>query len=88
MSYLSKERTARIFKNGRSRAIRIPQEFDFNADEVIIRQENDGRLTIEPRRKHRTPRDLFEWLRSQPPLDEPWEHPDDSDMLPLDEVEL
>ena len=41
------ERHVRIFKNGRSRAIRIPKEFDFPGDEAIIRKEGE-RIVIEP----------------------------------------
>jgi antitoxin VapB len=89
MASFARERKAKVFRNGRNRAVRIPREFDFEADEVTIRQENDGRLTIEPCRPRRTPRQLVEWLRSQPPLED-GDLPtiDDSDMLPLDDVEL
>jgi antitoxin VapB len=48
---LPKERKARIFRNGRSRAVRIPQDFDLEGDEVIIRQETDGVITIHPGKK-------------------------------------
>ena len=64
-----KERKVRVFKNGRSRAVRIPREFDLTANEVIIRQEKDGLITIHPAKARRSPRELVEWLRSQPPLD-------------------
>ena len=48
---LPKERRAKIFKNGRSRAVRIPKDFDLPGDEVVIRQETDGVITIHPRKK-------------------------------------
>ena len=65
----SGERRAKVFRNGRSRAIRIPKEFDLQGDEVILRQEKDGRLSVEPVSFKRSPKELIEWLRSQPPLD-------------------
>lgn len=34
----AKEQRVRVFKNGRSRAIRIPKEFEFEGDEVTIRK--------------------------------------------------
>lgn len=68
MSY-GRERRAKVFKNGRSRAIRIPKELDFEGDEVILRREADGRLSVEPVPIRRSPKELVEWLRLQPPLD-------------------
>lgn len=32
-------RTAKIFKNGRSQAVRLPAEFRFEGDEVLIRRD-------------------------------------------------
>lgn len=60
------ERHVRIFKNGRSRAVRIPKEFDIFGDELVMREE-DGRLVLELPKK-RDLRDALEWLKSQPPL--------------------
>lgn len=33
--------TARIFTNGNSQAVRLPKEFRFDADEVVIRKVGD-----------------------------------------------
>ncbi len=33
--------TARIFTNGNSQAVRLPKEFRFNEDEVVIRKIGD-----------------------------------------------
>ena len=33
-------KTAKVFKNGRSQAVRIPAEFRFNSDEVFIRRDH------------------------------------------------
>jgi len=45
---MSKTRTAKLFRNGRSQAVRLPREFRFDGDEVRIRQVGDGVL-LEPR---------------------------------------
>ena len=45
---MSKTRTAKLFRNGRSQAVRLPREFRFEGDEVRIRQMGDGVL-LEPR---------------------------------------
>lgn len=41
-----KERRAKIFRNGRSRAVRIPAEFQLDADEVYLRQSENGEIII------------------------------------------
>jgi antitoxin VapB len=41
---VSKSKTAKLFKNGRSQAVRLPREFRFEGDEVRIRQVSDGVL--------------------------------------------
>lgn len=83
------EQRVRVFRNGRSRAVRIPKEFEFEGDEVTIRKEADGSLTLVPDRRERSPMEIIEWLRRQPKLAED-DFPDigDSDMLPLDDIEL
>ncbi len=35
------QRTAKIFMNNRSQAVRLPKEFQFNASEVFIRKQGD-----------------------------------------------
>ena len=74
------EQRARVFRNGRSRAIRIPKEFEFEGDEVTIRKEPDGTLTLVPDKRKMSPRELVDWLRAQPPLDE--ELPEIEDLPP------
>ncbi|MDR3265414.1 MAG: type II toxin-antitoxin system VapB family antitoxin [Synergistaceae bacterium] len=41
---------ARIFKNGQSQAVRLPKEFRFDTDEVLISREGD-RVILRPRPK-------------------------------------
>jgi antitoxin VapB len=42
------KRTAKIFMNNRSQAVRLPKEFQFNAREVFIRKEGSD-LILSPR---------------------------------------
>lgn len=62
-------RHVRIFKNGRSRAIRIPKDFDIFGDEVVIRQDGN-RLILEQATKKPTIGELLARWRSEPPLEE------------------
>lgn len=42
------QRTARIFLNNRSQAVRLPKEFQFSTAEVFIRKEGDD-VILSPR---------------------------------------
>jgi antitoxin VapB len=42
MSNLTTQRHARLFRNGRNQALRIPREVDLPGDEVIIHKEANG----------------------------------------------
>ncbi|PYR96024.1 MAG: hypothetical protein DMG12_27275 [Acidobacteria bacterium] len=44
---MSKTKTAKLFRNGRSQAVRLPREFRFEGDEVRIRRVGEGVL-LEP----------------------------------------
>jgi antitoxin VapB len=59
------ERRVRLFKNGRSQAVRIPREFELPGKEAIMRKDGE-RLTIEPAPR----RSLIELLQSWGPIDE------------------
>jgi antitoxin VapB len=71
-------RQARLFRNGRNQAVRIPGEFELAADEVVIYQE-DRRLVIEP--VERSP-SLSEVLSRLLPLDEDFPSIDDPPAKP------
>ena len=43
------KRTAKLFMNNRSQAVRLPEEFQFNAREVYIRKEGSD-IILSPRR--------------------------------------
>ncbi len=76
------ERRARLFRNGRNQALRIPREFELKGEEAVIRKEGD-RLIVEPIRKSR----LLALLASLEPLDVPFPNVD-KDLPPLDDVAL
>jgi antitoxin VapB len=76
------ERHVRLFRNGRNQALRIPREFEFDADEAIIRKEGN-RLILEAAPK----KNLLDLLASWGDLEE--DLPDvDAGLLPLDDIEL
>jgi antitoxin VapB len=69
---------AQVFSNGRSRAIRIPKEFEFNADQVAIRMDDKGNLIVHPMKK----RSLLALLASMEPLAEDERLPEIEDLPP------
>ena len=80
MSNPTLERRARLFRNGRNQAVRIPREFELPGDEVILHKEGD-RLIVEPVRK---PNGLAELLASWEPLDEEFPTIEDPPVQPED----
>ena len=58
---------ARLFRNGRSQAVRIPKELEFDGEEVVIEKGEDGKLTLSPVSKKKS---LIEVLASLEPLPE------------------
>jgi len=41
---MAKAKTAKLFKNGRSQAVRLPKEFRFEGDQVRVRRVKEGVL--------------------------------------------
>lgn len=76
------ERHVRLFRNGRSQAIRIPREFELEGQEAIIHKEGD-RLIVQPIRKGK----LLSLLATLTPLAEPFPAIDD-DLADLNDVQL
>ena len=66
-------RHARLFRNGRNQAVRIPREFELDADQVMIYREND-RLVVVPVERSPT---LAEVLSRLTPLEEDFPDIDD-----------
>ncbi len=78
-------REARLFRNNRSQAVRIPAEFEFSGTRVLIHKEGERLILEAPPRP-----DLLDTLRSLAPLGPEDALPVDLDgaLLPLDDVDL
>lgn len=77
------KKVVQVFKNGRSRAVRIPKEFEFAGDSVVMRKQPDGSIIL----MTAVTAGLVDYLKTA----EPWtgsDFLDDSDLLPLDEAGL
>lgn len=48
MPWSAEERTGMVLRNGDDRLVVIPRDFVLVGDEIIVRQENDGVMTIPP----------------------------------------
>lgn len=53
---------AKLFRNGRSQAVRLPREFRFSGREVSIRREGDA-VILEPIKRRSWPRGYWDRLR-------------------------
>ena len=75
-------RQARLFRNGRNQAVRIPREFELTANEVVIYREDD-RLIIVPVECSPS---LAEVLATLSPLDEDFPDIQDPPAQPEDVI--
>jgi antitoxin VapB len=66
-------RHVKLFKNGRSQAVRIPKEFELPGEDAIMRKES-GKLIIEPA----PPRSLLSLLATLKPIAETFPPVDDA----------
>ena len=80
-------RTASLFRNGRSQAVRIPKEFEFEGDEVFVRRNKDGDLVLSSTKKGKIS-PILDWLRENGPIDDFPGDPGEDDLLPLDDVRI
>ncbi|MDB5660283.1 MAG: antidote-toxin recognition MazE family protein [Cypionkella sp.] len=77
-------REAKLFRNNKSQAVRIPADFELPGDRVMIHRDGD-RLIIEPVRR----RSLLVVLAELAPLGPEDQFPDiDDSLLPLRGVDL
>lgn len=77
-------REAKLFRNNKSQAVRIPADFELPGDRVMIHRDGD-RLILEPVRR----RNLLEVLAELEPLGPEDQFPEiDTTLLPLREIEL
>jgi antitoxin VapB len=74
------QRTAKIFMNNRSQAVRLPKEFQFNTSEVFIRRQGDD-VILSAR-----PMDWSAYLTSGPVASR--DFMDEVDELPVQEREV
>lgn len=61
----SMEATAKIFKNGRSQAVRLPKPFRFDSKEVKIRKEGD-KVILEPMENEQWPDGFWNRFTADP----------------------
>jgi virulence-associated protein VagC len=54
--------TAKLFRNGRSQAVRLPKEYRFRGNEVRIRREGEA-VILEPMQGQAWPRGYWDRLR-------------------------
>lgn len=73
------ERRVKLFKNGRSQAVRIPREFELPGEDAIIRKEG-GRLIIEAA----PPKSLLAILARLKPIEDDFAPIDDAPPEPVD----
>jgi antitoxin VapB len=79
MAEKGKRAVAKVFKTGRSQAVRIPKEYRFACDEVFIEKEA-GRIILTPR-----PRTWREYFERAPRFGD--DYPNDIEELPPQERE-
>ena len=64
------ESTAKLFKNGRSQAVRLPRDFRLKGNEVKIRKEGE-KLILEPIEKAKWPNGFWEIFKPDPGFEIP-----------------
>lgn len=79
------KKTARLFRNGRSQAVRLPKEFEFEGGEVLISRTDDGKVVIEAKPSIAS---VLDWLAENGPIDDFPTDPGDEGLLPLDDVKI
>lgn len=79
-----REKEVNIFRNGRSRAVRIPSDFQIEGDSVLISQDEKGVIHIRPKEKKMTLLEVLDWLAEQAPFDEKMPEIDDPPPEPFD----
>jgi antitoxin VapB len=83
----TKKRRVRLFRNGRSQAVRIPKEFEFQGNEVTISRGENGDLILSEKKPDRIS-PILDWLRKNGPIEDFPGDPGYDDLLPLDDVKL
>lgn len=58
-------KTAKLFRNGRSQAVRLPKEFRFAGEEVVVRR-SGKRVILEPKEHRQWPKGYWQSWRTVP----------------------
>lgn len=80
----SRPREAKLFRNNRSQAVRIPAEFELPGDRVLIRREGT-KLIIEPVARPSNIVELLAQWKKDEPLGSEDQFPDITDLPPQPE---
>jgi antitoxin VapB len=64
------ESVAKLFKNGRSQAVRLPKEFRFKGTEVKIRKQGD-KVILEPMKNSKWPDGFWDIFTQDPQFESP-----------------
>ena len=79
--------TAKLFRNGRSQAVRLPKEFRFEGEEVSIRRQGDS-VILEPVKGRAWPKGYWRrWGRPSLDLEAPRALPAGGSPIDLDDDE-
>lgn len=77
--------TAKLFRNGRSQAVRLPKEFRFEGEEVSIRREGRS-VILEPRQRRGWPKGYWQsWGKASRNLQVPKPLPPGGGPIDLDD---
>ena len=77
--------TAKLFRNGRSQAVRLPKEFRFEGTEVKIRRRGK-QVILEPAERQRWPKGYWtSWSKVPDDFEAPGPLPSGLQMVELDE---
>ncbi len=79
-----REKEVSVFSNGRSRAVRIPSDFQLDGDSVLMSQDEDGVIHIRAKAKKRSLLEVLDWLAQQEPFDERMPEIEDHPPEPVD----
>ncbi|MBB1249977.1 MULTISPECIES: antitoxin [unclassified Rhizobium] len=77
-----------VFRNGRSQAVRIPKEYEFDTDKVTIWKDGDGVVHLSPVERKKTLIEVLDWLRHIGPIEDFPGDPGDEGLAELDDVDL
>jgi antitoxin VapB len=78
---MNMQRDAKLFRNGRNQAVRIPRGVELPGKDIVITKE-DNRLIVEPKEKERT--NLLEWLATLEPIEDEFPEIPDPRPEPVD----